>query len=181
MRCALRWASLTMSCAVLFVGCAPLPPAQSWPELSRRLATGNPVVVTDTSGSEVRGRVAAVSTASLTLNVADASRRFEPAEVRQVRRDGDTLWNGLAWGAAFGAGGALLSDPQCSQSKCDPQVPQRLAFVAAMAAAGVGIDALHRDQTVLYRSPGSVTLRVIPMSLGCGELSIAIVMSRAAR
>lgn len=166
---------LAALCACSVAACGPLQPTGSWPELGRRLTTGKPVAVTDTAGAEVRGRVSSIAAASLTLNVAGASRQFDAADVRQVRRDGDPLWNGLAWGAGFGAAGALLSDPRCSgPSTCHADIPQRLAFVAAMAAAGIGLDALHRDRTILYRSPGRRAFSVAPFVSPRGALSIAV-------
>jgi len=145
--------------------CAQRRPAESWPEAVRRLEPGAPVAVTDTAGTEVRGKVAAVSDASLTLNVAQESRQFDFKDVRQVRRDGDSLWNGLAIGAGFGLVGAGLPDNRCSGQplKCDDkQIPERITFFVVATAAGVGIDALKRDRRILYASLPRVTLRIFP-------------------
>ena len=152
--------------ALSFAGCAHLQPTQAWPELVRRLETGNPVAVTDAEGREVRGRVAAASSASLTLDVNGTARQFDSTDVRQVRRDGDRLWNGLAIGAGIGVLGSALMDNRCSGQpvRCDDkQVPERIAFLAMTTAAGIGIDALHRDRRTVYESPGRVTLKVLPI------------------
>ena len=145
-------------------GCAHPQPAQSWPELVQRLAPANPVAVTDLHGAEVRGRLSAVSASSLTLNVKGVLRQFDSKDLAQVRRDGDPLWNGLAIGAGIGVAGALINDSPCSgqRSPCN-DVPQRVAFFAVMTAAGITIDALHRDRTVLYRPSNRVTLRIVPL------------------
>ena len=146
-------------------GCAHVQATQSWPELVRRLAPNQPVAVTDARGTEVQGKVSGISASALTVNVAGASRRFDSADVRLVRRNGDPLWNGLVVGTAIGAAGALLPDNKCSGQPLvcnDSQIPERVAFFAVVTAAGIGIDVLHRDRTILYRSPQSVMLRVVP-------------------
>jgi hypothetical protein len=153
-------------CAITIAGCAHLPPTQSWPELAGRLDTGSPVAVTDAQGMEVRGRVSAVSSASLTLAVKGMTRQFDSADVRQVRRDGDRLWNGLAIGAAVGVLGSALTDNRCSGEpvRCDDkQIPERIAFAAVATAAGIGIDALHRDRRMVYESPRRVTFKLVPI------------------
>jgi hypothetical protein len=151
--------------ALSIAACAHLQPAQSWPDLVARLETGSPVAVTDAQGIEVRGRVAAASAASLTLDLDGTARRFAPTEVRQVRRNGDRLWNGLLIGAGIGVLGNALADNRCSGEpvKCDSQIAERVAFLAMTTAAGIGIDALHRDRRLVYESPHRVTVRVLPV------------------
>jgi hypothetical protein len=126
--------------------------------------------------------VSALSAVSLTLNVEGVSRLFESKDVRQVRRDGDPLWNGLAIGAAMGVLAAALGDNKCSgvPLRCDDkQILARVTFLAVVTGAGIGIDALHRDRTVLYGSPAGVTLRVVPvLSPQHKSLSIVLRLSR---
>ena len=171
--------------ACSIAGCAHVQPATSWPQLVQRLAPGAPVAVTDAGGTEVRGKVSAVSAASLTLNVGQASRQFDSTDVRRVRRDGDPLWNGLAIGAAIGVLGAALPDNRCSGRPLtcdDKQIAERVTFFAVATAAGIAIDALHRDRTSLYGSPGRLALRVIPtLTPERKSLSIAIGFSRVRR
>jgi hypothetical protein len=146
-------------CASLLSGCAQLPPAHTWPEFVQRVGPGTPVAVTDAGGSEVRGRVSAVSATSLTITTPHGSRSFDATDVRHVRRDGDRLWNGLAIGGAVGTVAAILPDNRCSghPPTCDDkQVPERLTVLAVATAAGAGIDALRRDRTSLYDSPAVV-------------------------
>lgn len=153
-------------CAASLAGCAHLQPAQSWDELAQRLEPGTPVAVTDAGGTEVRGTVSAVSRNSVTLNVDKTSRVFDSQDVRQVRRDGDSLWNGLIIGAAIGALGAALPDNRCTGQpvRCDDkQIPARVAFFGIATAAGIGLDALQRNRSVLYGSPGRTTMSVVPL------------------
>lgn len=169
------WPTVFALCAYVTAGCASLSPTQSWPELARRASPGTPVAVTDATGTETRGRVSGVDPASLTLDIDGTLRHFPVSEVRQVRRNGDPLWNGLAWGAAVGVAGALLSDSSCAgRTTCGAQTGERLAFVAAMAVAGVGIDALHRDRTLLYRSPSHAVLSIVPAVTPSAGVSISV-------
>jgi hypothetical protein len=168
-----------IACVVALGACAHVQPTTSWPELQQRLSRGAPIAVTETAGSEVRGRLEVLSSDRLTLNVDGTSRAFDAASIREVRRDGDSLWSGLAWGAAVGAAGAVLSDSSCSgRPDCGAQIPQRLTFVAVMAAAGAGVDALHRDRMPVYHSPSrTTTLTVIP-TLTPRRAQLSIVLTR---
>jgi hypothetical protein len=166
-------------CTGSLISCAHVQATESWSELAPRLSHGKPVAVTTSDQVEVTGRVSALSSDSLTLIIDHAPRRFDVKDVRQVRRDGDPLWNGLAIGAGIGLLGVILPDNKCSGQpvRCDDrQIPQRAAFLAAAIAAGIGIDALHRDRTVLYRSPGRVTIRLVP-ALTAESKSISIGIS----
>lgn len=160
------WATRISRLAMLAIwgsaiaGCAHVRPTESWPQLVDRLAPGKPVTVTTASGNEMAGRVSAVSADSITLTVNGAARQIASDDVRQVRRNGDSLWNGLAIGAAIGATAAALPDPRyytCGGSApCkDKQIPERLTLFAGVTATGILIDALHRDRTVLYRAPST--------------------------
>ena len=149
-------------CGSAFTGCAHVRPTESWPELVERLAPGKPVTVTTGSGHEVAGRVSAVSADSITLTVDGASQQFASGDVRQLRRNGDSLWNGIAIGAAIGVTAAALPDTRyhdCGGSALcqDKQIPQRLTLFAGVTLTGILIDALHRDRTILYRSPFTLT------------------------
>ena len=155
--CIRRVAILLIS-VITFAGCAHVRPTESWPELVQRLAPGKPVTVTTSAGSEVTGRVSAISADSLRLTVQGTAQEFAVHDVRQVRRNGDSVWNGLAIGAAIGATAAALPDPRyynCGGTAVcqDKQIPQRLAFFAGVTVTGILIDRLHRDRTILYRSP----------------------------
>lgn len=104
------------------------------------------------------GRVSAVSADALGLMANGVSRQFAVTEVRQVRRNGDSLWNGLAIGLGIGATVAALPDPRyynCGGSALckDQQVPERLTLFAGVTLTGILIDTLHRDRTILYQPP----------------------------
>lgn len=104
------------------------------------------------------GRVSAISADSLGLVANGVSQQFALTEVRQVRRNGDSLWNGLAIGLGIGATVAALPDPRyynCGGSALckDQQVPERLTLFAGVTLTGILIDALYRDRTILYQLP----------------------------
>jgi hypothetical protein len=144
--------------ASAMAGCAHLRPTESWPDLVERLAPGKPVTVTTGSGREVAGRVSAISADSLTLTVNGLSQQFAANDVRQLRRNGDSLWNGLAIGAAFGVTAGAFGDARYYEcggpALCkDRQIPERLTFFAGATITGILIDRFHRDRRTLYRSP----------------------------
>jgi hypothetical protein len=148
------------TCGIAMTGCAHVRATESWPELGQRLSPGKSVTVTTTSGHEVAGRIAAISGDSLQLTVNGATQQFGSADLREVRRNGDSLWNGLAIGAAIGATMVALPDSRyynCGATALctDRQIPERLTFFAGVTVAGIIIDALHRDRTLLYRSPAT--------------------------
>lgn len=157
-RTCLRRVAILVISGTAIAGCAHVRPTESWPELVQRLAPGKPVTVTTSSGSEVAGRVTAIWADSLRLAVHGAPQQFGVHDIRQVRRNGDSLWNGLAIGAAIGATATALPDPRyynCGGTALcqDRQIPQRVAFFAGVTITGILIDRLHRDRTILYRSP----------------------------
>lgn len=153
----MKQAVMLTVCAAAMAGCASLPPAHAWSQLGDRVRPGMAVEVTDAVGTDIRGRVVSLSADGLTVTVDGQSRVFDATAVRAVRRDGDAIWNGLVVGAAIGVLGAALPDNRCSGQPVtcnDRQLPQRATFFAVATAAGVGLDALRRDRSVLYRASG---------------------------
>jgi hypothetical protein len=153
------WLGPIVMGAALSSACAHARPAQSWSELTPRLRRGSRISVTESSGATAEGRVASITPGALEMDVAGTRRTFTPAGVREVREVGDPLWNGFAIGAGVGVLGAALSDNRCIQQMSgsvactDRQVPQRDAFFGLAAGAGLVIDALHRQNRVVYRAP----------------------------
>jgi hypothetical protein len=166
----------------LAAACAHAGTTQSWSELSGRISSGSRVVVVDASGVETHGRVAARSAGGLDLDVAGITRTFTSDTVREVRRDGDPLWNGFLIGAAIGISAAALPDPsyRCPDRDVvdvackDSQVPQRIALAAIATGAGIGIDAWRKDRSVIYRAPGQARVRIVPL---VGRRTAGVVVS----
>ena len=154
----------TWLCVVAIVaggGCAVRQPARSFVDLQERLHWGNTVYVTDTTGTETKGKFVEVSGSTLVLDVRGTQRRFDQAGILDVQRRGDSLWNGTLIGLAVGASAMLLGDPKyerCAndaQRRCqNPQTGQRLFAVAVAGAAGAGIDALVGRRRYVYLAPG---------------------------
>ncbi len=175
----MRSFAILMVCIWAIPGCAHVTPTHSWSELTTRLGPSQPVVVTDAHGVDARGQVSSVSSGTLTLQTESGPRPFEIDSVTRIRRDGDSLWNGLAIGAAVGVLGAILPDNKCSgQSvRCDDrQIPARITFFAASTAAGGVIDALHRDRTIVYERRG-VAVRILPV-ISPGRRGITVAVTR---
>jgi hypothetical protein len=135
-------------------------PAQDFGDLRSRLSIGESLIVRDSANTEIRGRLAGLSSASLSLAANGAVRDFTPDQVRAVwRRERDSLANGLWIGLAIGVAGGLLSpafscggfnDTECS-------VIVRAVFVpigagVGLAAGGLVDRAIRRP--VLVYSPG---------------------------
>ncbi len=150
--------------AALGAACAHPSPTHSWADLRTRLGRGARISVTDSSGATAAGRVASVTPDVLEMDVNGTPRTFTAAAVREVRKLGDPLWNGFAIGAAVGVLGAALPDNRCTEQPpgaltcTDSHIPQRVAFFGIAAGSGLVIDALHKQNRVLYRAP-SLTVR----------------------
>ena len=97
------------------------------------------------------GILQGLSPSALRVATKNGSSEVPLTEVRQVRRRGDRLWDGLAIGAAvgaaFGAGTFVPceSDPiACGTNLTTTRGGDALATAAMFSAIGLGIDALHQ-------------------------------------
>ena len=95
--------------------------------------------MTDTVGTETKVTIVDVSASALVLDVAGSRRRMEQSAVLQVRRRGDSLWNGLLIGLGVGVSALLISDPAYERCTNDPRnvcanphVDERALAVASM-------------------------------------------------
>lgn len=164
-----RHAAPLLGVVLLVTGCAHVQSTTSWSDLAPRLRAGAPVAVTGADGAVTEGTVARASPASLTLDVSGARREFSPGQVRQLRRNGDPLWNGLLIGAGVGLLAAALPDNTCTGSPTssladctDKQIPQRAAIFAVATAIGIGVDWGHRDRSILYEGPPHRQVVLVP-------------------
>lgn len=146
--------------AVLAAGTsATAQTATSFQELRQLLQDGQVVVVVDSSGRHIKGKVSEVSPSSLVLLVPEA-RSFAESTVREIRAS-DSWREGAFIGAGIGAGFALWD------YLIDPSEPGNAVIftvaVGAGAAIGAGVDALI-GRRVLYRSGSStVKLTIAPV------------------
>jgi len=116
-------------------------PVRSFDQLNTRLKVGDTVWVTDASGREVKGKIEALGSTSLTLSGGDR-RTFEGSDVRTiVERPHDSLKFGtlLGLGIGLGTGIALLLAAEGDSEGA----ALGLAMLGGMGAAiGCGIDAM---------------------------------------
>ena len=172
---ALTWRGL-LACA-LCMGTATVVQAQevasSLEQLRLLLKPGDTVTVTDTSGQEVTGTIAHLSSASLRLIVNGARRDVAEAEVRLIRRNEHaSLVTGAKWGFGIGAAVGLvgvLATGCCNQDAGGPWlIPLAVGLYGGIGSGiGVATSASIRTQHVVYVKPGasSAKLTLTPLMI----------------
>jgi hypothetical protein len=156
--------------------------ASSFEQLQVLVKPDDTVVVTEFSGSMLRGKIAALSSSSLRLLVNGMPRDFMQSDVLEItQRRGDSLANGAIIGAvaggAFGSVGAFIA---ClTETGCGRWIAV-LVGSYAVAGTGVGVvtDALIVRQQTVYRAPprSSARIRVAPL-LSRGRRGVSISLS----
>jgi hypothetical protein len=145
--------------AILLCVAAPAASQESdWRLASERFPIGGEVVVVLTSGAVREAVLRSVDAAGIPVGSDGGLLRYELQEIAEVRRRGDSVWNGALVGLAAGAGLGLLGYAHpCSGRSC-----YREEFLGAFTAIGVGIgtmmDVLHEGTTTIYRSGGRVAV-----------------------
>jgi len=130
----------------------------SFAELPGVLKSGTKVFVADDSGQTTKGKITALSPASIALLTNRDERISLPSNrVRMVSRI-DSRWNGFLIGAAAGAvPGAMLGagfKTYCeNESASCPQAPLVMGALFGLAGGwiGAGIDGLIDGQKVVYQ------------------------------
>jgi len=143
-------------------------------QLQGLLTPGALVTVTSANNGEISGRVADLSSLSLTLLVGDQRRDVPVGEIRMIReRRRDSLINGAVFGALVGVAGTALAfaGATCDGCSWDPEwYPAAMAALVGGigAGVGVGIDALVRREQLIYSVQGtsSSVIRIAPLSGG---------------
>jgi hypothetical protein len=137
--------------------------ARSFEELQALVKTGDTVFVTDTSGVETRGRIAALTSGSLTLSRSGARREFVESDVRRIERwRHDSVRNGLLMGLGAGAGVGFLAgrgadSPSCPRSGVECGQGAIIGTAGGAFWGGVGgwiADRLIHKREIIYL-PGS--------------------------
>ena len=127
--------------------------------LQTTLKAGDVVTVTDDAGTRTRGTFERVGT-SIRLSVDGVAREWTPQQVREIRRRGDSLKNGLiiglvsggAAGAVFGWGVGTIFAAE-GADPVGPVIGLVALGLGAGAGIGVGLDAAITGSTVVYRRP----------------------------
>jgi hypothetical protein len=134
-------------------------PARSFEELAALVKTGDIVYVIDTSGEETRGRIAALTAASLVLSGDGTRQDFVPGAVSRIeRRQRDSVRNGLLLGLATGSGlgysiGKTADSPSCPRSGVECGQGALIGTAGGAFWGGVGgwiADALIHRREVIY-------------------------------
>jgi ribosomal protein L30/L7E len=166
----------TLRALVVLTGslCAVPALAQTDTPLARLVERGQTVEVRDDDGREVRGRIRAVSAATMTLEGADDVFEIPVAKITRIARPADSLADGaligFSAGAVFGLLGSTVGTSDCDAYYYGPcpegagfVVGSTLVFGAIGAGIGVGVDALIHRGRVIYRRDAGRQTRVTPV------------------
>jgi len=135
-------------------------PARSFDELRSRprAAAGESVQVIDSSGASIKGKIAEITTNSLTLTVDGTPRVMNESLIKEVRyRPKDSLWNGTLIGilAGVGVGWTIVATTCGDDTEC--AFYAGLAFIPVSigggAAAGAIIDSRIRRTETIFKNP----------------------------
>jgi len=167
--------SRTLAFMVLAIGSASAASAQTVPssfkDMQFLVGPGNRVTVVDSAGAEITGRIAELDASRLSIQTPSGPRSFSQDDVVVVRqRRSDSLKNGLAIGAAIGAGLGLVAEVSCGWN--DEYCGRPGWVTLGMTVWGVGIgtfaDAMLKTPTDVFRhGPGTI-----------GSWSVAPVVTR---
>lgn len=170
----LAW--LLMAATALAMAPSPAAAAAADDEfitLTRTLRPGDRVVVTESSGQQVRGTIAQIATDHLVVATSGQLRTVREPQIEKVTRRRHGFLLGLLIGAGTGlAGGAAMA----SVFEHDTKAPQTIAAMTAFGAGiGAGIDAMIDLPRTVYRRPRAARLRVQPaVTPGGGSLQVAL-------
>jgi len=134
----------------------------SFEQLRTRVVAGDSVTVTDVMGREMRGTIAELSASSLVLLVGKTRTVFVEADVDTVSRR-DSRRNGTLWGLGVGGVLGVLLDRSLVKEygRDDISAGSSASFITTAAGIGAGIgfavDALMKDQQVIYSRPRKST------------------------
>ena len=152
---------------------AALASAQTVPatftDLQFLVRPGDRVMVVDATGTETAGRISELETSVLSITSREGERRFRQDDVIVIRQlKQDSLRNGIAIGAAIGAGLGLVSEISCggNDEYCGELRWLTIATTMWGAAIGTLADLVHRTPRDVFRhgpNPGSNTLSVGPL------------------
>jgi hypothetical protein len=134
----------------------PMAQARNW--LMPVPKPGIPIRVIERSGESTTGRLVAVLPSAIRVLSDGITHEVPLTDVALVRRNGDPLWNGIAWGG--GIAGVLFLGYNGDCDTCYSKAELAL-FRSTMAGVGAGLgallDLLMRDKRVLYQAPSTAT------------------------
>ncbi len=170
-RAACLWACVGLALGTdLWAQPADTPPqvvgfATSFEHLRAIATPGARVIVTNAAGEQVSGRIAELSSSSLSITANGNRHDFAERDIASIReRRDDSLANGARRGFAIGAGLGALAIATCDCGVSAAQLLLASTYAGAFAAGlGVGIDAMIRGDQVIYR-PGLTSSRRVTVT-----------------
>jgi hypothetical protein len=149
-------------------------PATSFADLPIRLVAGEALIVTNSSGEIVKGRLVQASGTGLVLRGRAGNLQLAASDVQRIERPRDTLWNGVLIGAAvgFGAGALLAAIDDCSGPGIGPCFSDTegvfyVGGVMGLMGSGIGaaVDAMVRRERVVFvgAQSGSTRATITPL------------------
>ncbi len=131
----------------------------SFDRLALHLNQGDRITVTDGDGRELRGQIVDLSSSTLTLQTGGLRRDLDGGDISVIRRrERDSLKNGAAIGFASGAAfivGLIAHTGELHHAHAGFVLFYSSLFGAAGAGIGAGLDALHEESQVVYRTAPS--------------------------
>ena len=132
-------------------------------DLPERVKPGDVISIQDNSGRVTRGVLEAAGP-SIRLSVDGTTREWFPDNVREIRRRGDSIANGVkigalsggAVGVVFGLALASLFENE-GHDPVGPFVGMLALGLGAGVGIGAGLDAAITGSTVVYRQPRRTT------------------------
>jgi hypothetical protein len=142
--------------------------ANSFAELRLLVKPGDTVSVTGTTGGDVTGKIAQLSSSALALVVHGQRRDLRESDVTTIRqRRGDSLQNGALAGLCVGAGlpAALFALSGAHDVDGGMVAMAMLIYGGVGAGIGAGVDALIVTRPVIYQRGSSqgASLRISPI------------------
>ena len=141
--------------------------AGTFDQLRVLVETGDRIRVVDTSGQDIRGTIAAIGSASLTLDSGGTRRDLAERDIATIhQRRPDSVANGALWGFGVGAGlglfgGLALSGADGSSAAIIPLIT--LMYGGLGAGVGAGVDALLSAERVIYARRTTASVRLDPI------------------
>lgn len=135
------------------------PEPDSFASLQAAAKPGARLRIVDWSGRSTTGRLDALSPSAVRLAADGVSREMPREGIAGIRRNGDSLWNGIAWGGAVAGALFLRYNGDCDNCYSAAELASaRLAAAGIGAGLGAWLDLMIRDQRVLYQAPGGAPL-----------------------
>jgi len=145
-------------CVLTFAAAAPAAAQDSFASVQDRLRPGDTVVIVDDGGVETRAKVLSVGVSELRVSSDGHERVWREENTWRIARHGDSVRNGMMWGAVAGAGAGVvggLALASLLMNEGHDSAGPFLFVVGAGALSGAGIgagfDALIRGRTLIYQ------------------------------